>query len=68
MELSGSALAVEKKLQMLIEHNLDSMLGVTFLASEHSTGHAHGGRIDTLGVDENGSPVIRSTSGRPTRM
>lgn len=29
-----------------------------FLASEHGTGPAHGGRIDTLGLDENGSPVI----------
>ena len=29
-----------------------------FLASEYSTGKKHGGRIDTLGIDENGSPVI----------
>ena len=34
------------------------MLGVRFMASEHSTGKVHGGRIDTLGLDENGSPVI----------
>ena len=29
-----------------------------FLASEYSTGKTHGGRIDTLGIDENNSPVI----------
>lgn len=57
-ELTGSALAIEKTLQSLIERNLESMLGVRFLASEHSTGKAHSGRIDTLGLDENGSPVI----------
>src|SRR5207244_12979749 len=57
-ELTGSALAIEKTLQSLIERNLESMLGVRFVASEHSTGKAHSGRIDTLGLDENGSPVI----------
>jgi predicted transport protein len=57
-ELAGSALAIEKTLQSLIERNLESMLGVRFVASEHSTGKAHSGRIDTLGLDENGSPVI----------
>ena len=29
-----------------------------FLATEFSTGPKHGGRIDTLGIDENGCPVI----------
>ncbi|MGD0273924.1 MAG: DUF5655 domain-containing protein [Gaiellaceae bacterium] len=57
-ELPGSAIAIEKTLQALIERNLEAMLGVRFLASEHSTGKVHGGRIDTLGLDENGSPVI----------
>jgi len=33
-------------------------LGVRFLASEYSTGKSHGGRIDTLGIDENKAPVI----------
>jgi predicted transport protein len=31
---------------------------VRFLATEYSTGKTHGGRIDTLGIDENGCPVI----------
>ena len=57
-ELSGSAEGLEKSLQNLFEANLLSLLGVHFLATEHSTGRVHGGRIDTLGIDENGCPVI----------
>lgn len=57
-ELKGEAFGVEKSLQDLIEKNLSSLLGVEFLASEYSTGTRHGGRIDTLGIDENRSPVI----------
>ncbi len=37
---------------------METMLGVRFLASEYSTGPVHGGRIDSLGLDENGAPVI----------
>jgi len=57
-ELTGSAVKIEKSLQEQIEKNLDTYLGVRFLATEYSTGVNHGGRIDTLGIDENGSPVI----------
>ena len=57
-EIPGSAVALEKSLQILIERNLDTFLGVRFLGSEYSTGPKHGGRIDTLGLDENGNPVI----------
>jgi len=57
-ELQGTSVALEKSLQTLIEQNLEAFLGVRFLASEHSTGTKHRGRIDTLGIDENGSPVI----------
>lgn len=57
-ELTGSAVKIEKSLQSQIEANLNIYLGVRFLASEYSTGTNHGGRIDTLGIDENGSPVI----------
>jgi len=57
-ELVGEAAALERSLQGLIERNLESLLGVRFLASEYSTGPKHGGRIDTLGLDENGTPVI----------
>ena len=57
-EVPGSSVALEKSLQTLMEEHLDVFLGVRFLASEYSTGKTHGGRIDTLGIDENNSPVI----------
>ena len=57
-ELEGRSVAVEKSLQNLIEAHLEAFLGIRFLASEYSTGKVHGGRIDTLGIDENGYPVI----------
>lgn len=57
-ELPGQASDLEKPLQTLIESNLEELLGVRFLATEHSTGKTHAGRIDTLGIDENNCPVI----------
>lgn len=57
-ELVGSSVALEKSLQQTIESNMDALFAVRFLASEYSTGAKHGGRIDSLGIDENGSPVI----------
>ena len=57
-EVKGVASDLEKPLQTLIENNLESLLGVRFLATEYSTGKTHGGRIDTLGLDENACPVI----------
>jgi predicted transport protein len=57
-QLMGHSVALEKSLQTLIEKNLDVFLGIRFLATEHSTGKTHGGRIDTLGIDENGCPCI----------
>ncbi len=57
-EIPGSAVALEKSLQNLIEQNLDAVLGIRLLESEYSTGPKHGGRIDTLGIDENASPAI----------
>lgn len=57
-ELHGTSVALERSLQTLMEKNLETLLGIRFLASEFSTGAKHRGRIDTLGIDENGSPVI----------
>ncbi|MDP5184524.1 DUF5655 domain-containing protein [Blastococcus sp. BMG 814] len=57
-ELVGAAMALEKSLQTLIEQNMETLFGVRFLASEYSTGIKHGGRMDSLGIDENGNPVI----------
>jgi len=55
-ELTGTTDTVEKSVQILFETNLEPLLGVRFLATEFTT--THGGRIDTLGLDENGCPVI----------
>ena len=57
-EVAVRSIGVEKTLQSLIERHLDKFLSVQFLASEYSTGETHKGRIDTLGIDENGCPVI----------
>ncbi len=46
----------EKDVQKLFEKNLDEILNIRFLATEYST--SFGGRIDTLGIDKNDSPVI----------
>ena len=48
----------EKGLQALVEANLEPLFGVRFVASEYGTGQKHRGRIDTLGLDQDGSPVI----------
>lgn len=58
VELATQSPQVEKSLQNLFEKNLEALLGVRFLATEYGTGPVHGGRIDTLGIDEDGSPVI----------
>jgi len=58
VELAGKSAAIEKTLQNLIEGHMETFLGVRFLASEYSTGSKHRGRIDSLGLDENGCPVI----------
>jgi len=47
---------LERDIQKIFEENLDEVLNITFLASEYST--SFGGRIDSLGIDNNGSPVV----------
>ncbi|WP_435285391.1 DUF5655 domain-containing protein [Streptomyces bacillaris] len=57
-EVVPSLAEVEADVQGLVEAHMETLLGVRFLASEYGTGPVHGGRIDSLGLDENGSPVI----------
>lgn len=57
-KIEGQSVAIERTLQVLLEKHLEEFLGVRFLASEYSTGPVHGGRVDTLGIDENNCPVI----------
>lgn len=54
-EFDSGEMELEKSLQVIFEKNLETLLGVKFLASEFMI---TGGRMDTLGIDENGCPVI----------
>ena len=45
-------------MQGLVEAHMETMLGARFLASEYVIDCVDGGRIDSLGLDENGAPVI----------
>lgn len=56
--LPRTSLKLEREIQRLLEGNLESVFGIRFLATEYSTGEKHAGRIDSLGVDENGTPVV----------
>ena len=56
--LARVAPKLECKIQRLFEANLETVFGLRFLASEFSTGERHAGRIDTLALDENGTPTI----------
>ncbi len=57
-KLDPQPFANEKALQAWFEESLEVVLDVRFVATEFSTGGKHGGRIDTLGLDEAGNPVI----------
>lgn len=58
VEMVASASKLEKDLQTIIEDNMLTLFGVRLLKSEYSTGVVHGGRMDSIGVDENRTPVI----------
>ena len=54
-ELASSTVTLERELQILIEKNMDTFFGVRFLKSEWAITN---GRMDSIGIDENGCPVI----------
>ena len=56
--LARKAPKLEREIQRLLEANLEVVFGIRFVATEHSSGEKHAGRIDSLGIDENGTPVI----------
>lgn len=58
VELEPSASKLERDLQLIIEENMETFFGVRLLQSEFSTGPVHGGRMDSIGIDESGTPVI----------
>jgi RecB family endonuclease NucS len=58
IELTRRNIALERSFQRFVERHLQALLGVQFLATEYATGVRHGGRIDTLGMDMQGNPVV----------
>ena len=54
-ELHSKQVALEKDLQRLLEENMFTFFGVTFLKSEYKITN---GRMDSIGIDENNCPVI----------
>ncbi|MDF3292370.1 DUF5655 domain-containing protein [Streptomyces silvisoli] len=57
-EVTPRLAEVEADVQDLVEAHMETMLGVRFLASEYAIDCVDGGRIDSLGLDENNAPVI----------
>ena len=55
-EYPGGTVTLEKELQTVIEKHMETFFGVTFLATEYCT--TDGGRMDSIGIDENYCPVI----------
>lgn len=54
---------LEKGVQQLIEANMEAFFGIRFLQTEYVINHAgeyenQAGRIDSLGIDENNSPIV----------
>ena len=54
-ERTSAAVLLEKELQNTIENNMETFFGVRFLKSEYVI---TAGRMDSIGIDENNSPVI----------
>ena len=54
-ERTSSTVLLEKQLQTTIEQNMETFFGVRFLKSEYAI---TSGRMDSIGIDENNSPVI----------
>ena len=54
-ELQSKQVTLEKELQKLLEDNMNTFFGVTFLQSEYKITN---GRMDSIGIDENNCPVI----------
>ncbi len=57
-ELEETPFRREKDLQAFIERQLNELFGIDFLDTEHSTGPHDKQRIDSLGIDTKGRPVV----------
>jgi predicted transport protein len=57
-QIKPASFSRERELQKLFEANLDALMGVRLIASEVTTGDRQRGRIDSLGIDQDGYPTI----------
>lgn len=57
-ELPSNPVAYERDLQDIFQKHLRALTGIDFLAAEYSTGQRHRRRIDSLGIDAAGCPVV----------
>ncbi|MCY4525920.1 MAG: DUF5655 domain-containing protein [Anaerolineaceae bacterium] len=57
-ELKATPFHRERDLQRFIEFHLTDLFGIEFLDTEHSTGPHDKQRIDSLGIDSKGRPVV----------
>jgi RecB family endonuclease NucS len=58
LQIKPASFSKERELQKLFEANMDALMGVRFIASEFTTGDRQRGRIDSLGIDQDGYPTI----------
>jgi predicted transport protein len=54
-EVKSTSVTLEKELQNIIENNMNTFFGVSFVKSEYIIPE---GRMDSIGIDENNCPVI----------
>jgi len=66
VKLTPRSLTDERSLQRLFEFHLRKLLEVNLLATEYATGSRHGGRIDTLRIDDQATPVFIEYKRRTT--
>ena len=58
VQIKPASFLKEKDLQNLFEANMETLFGIRFIDSEFTTGDRQRGRIDTLGLDQDGHPTI----------
>jgi len=58
IQIKPGSFSRERDLQKLFEASLETLLGVHFVGHEFTTGDRQRGRIDTLGLDQDGYPTI----------
>ena len=58
IQIKPGSFSCERVLQKIFEASLETLLGVCFVGHEFTTGDRQRGRIDTLGLDQDGYPTI----------